>query len=68
MKITVRRGEIQKQRADALVVNLFAGATPSGATAAVDSAVDGQISAAIHLGDFSGASGETLLLLSLIHI
>lgn len=62
MKITVRKGEIQKQRADALVVNLFAGATPSGATAAVDGAVDGQISAAIRLGDFSGASGETLLL------
>jgi leucyl aminopeptidase len=64
MKITVRKGEIQKQRADALVVNLFAGATPSGATAAVDSALNGQISRAIELGDFSGASGETLLLYS----
>ena len=45
MKITVRRGEIQKQRADALVVNLFAGTTPSGETAAVDRALEGQISA-----------------------
>ena len=62
MKITVRRGEIQKQRADALVVNLFAGTTPSGATAAVDQALEGQISAAINLGDFSGISGEALLL------
>ena len=62
MKITVRRGEIQKQRADALVVNLFAGTTPSGETAAVDRALEGQISAAINLGDFSGSSCETLLL------
>ena len=62
MKIIVRRGEIQKQRADALVVNLFAGTTPSGATAAVDRALEGQISAAINLGDFSGTSGEALLL------
>lgn len=62
MKITVRRGEIQKQRADALVVSLFAGMTPSGETAAVDRALKGQISAAISLGDFSGTSGETLLL------
>ena len=62
MKITVSRGEIQKQRADALVVNLFAGTTPSGETAAVDRALEGQISAAINLGDFSGSSCETLLL------
>ena len=62
MKITVRRGEIQKQRADALVVNLFAGTTPSGETAAVDRALEGQISAAINLGDFSGSSCETLLI------
>ena len=62
MKITVRRGEIQNQRVDALVVNLFAGTNPSGATAALDRALEGQISATIKLRDFSGSSGETLLL------
>ena len=62
MKITVQQGEIQKQRSDALVVNLFADASPSGATGAVDAAIDGQISTAIRLGDFSGKAGESLLL------
>ncbi len=64
MKVTVRKGEIQKQRADALVVHLFADSAPGGATAAVDRALGGQIRAAIDLGDLTGASGETLLLYS----
>ncbi len=62
MNITVQQGEIQKQHRDAVVVNLFAGASPSGATGAVDAALAGSISAAIDLGDFRGESGESLLL------
>ena len=62
MDIKVIQGAIQKQDADVLVVNLFAGARPGGATGAVDQALDGQISAAIDLGDFEGKAGQTLLL------
>ena len=62
MKITVQQGEIQKENADALIVNLFFGAHPGGASGAVDQALDGQISAAIDLGDFKGEANETLLL------
>ena len=62
MDIKVIQGAIQKQDADVLVVNLFAGARPGGATGAVDQALDGQISAAIDLGDFEGKVGQTLLL------
>ena len=64
MNITVQQGEIQKQRSDALVVNLFSDANLGGATAAVDAALDGQIGAAINLGDFRGEAGESLLLYS----
>ena len=62
MNITVQQGEIQKQAADVLVVNLFSGARPGGAAGAVDQVIGGQISAAIDLGDFKGESSETLLL------
>ena len=62
MNITVLQGEIQKQVADVLIVNLFFGASPGGASGAVDKALGGQIAAAIELGDFSGSAGETLLL------
>ncbi len=62
MHITVLQGEIQKKAADVVVVNLFNGTRPSGASGAVDRAIDGQIAAAIDLGDFRGKSGETLLL------
>ena len=62
MDIKVIQGAIQKQDADVLVVNLFAGARPGGATGAVDQALGDQISAAIDLGDFEGKAGQTLLL------
>jgi leucyl aminopeptidase len=68
MNITVQQGEIQKQHYDALVVNLFAGASPSGATGAVNAAIDGQVGIAINLGDFRGEAGESLLLYTNGHI
>ena len=62
MNITVQQGEIQNRRDPALVVNLFEGAKPGGATGALDSALDGLITAAIASGDFTGKRNETLLL------
>jgi len=62
MKITVRQGEIQKHRDEAIVVNLFEGVRPGGATGAVDKGLGGLIAAAIDCGDFTGAKNDTLLL------
>jgi leucyl aminopeptidase len=67
MKISIVQKQIQALPADALIVNLFEGATtPSGATGAVDSALgatdgipgDGAISQLIKLGDFKGKLNE----------
>lgn len=59
----VVQGNIAEQSTDCLVVNLFEGVTePAGATGAVDSALDGAISALIESGDFTGAGGTTSLL------
>ena len=66
MKITVRQGEIQKARDEALVVNLFhTSATKvklGGATAAVDLALDGAIGRVLRSGDFTGEKNRTLVL------
>ncbi len=63
MKTELVVGDIRKQRADLLVVNLFEGVrNPGGATGAVDRAIGGAISAAIRDGDFRGKWGETLFL------
>ena len=62
MNITVQQGEIQKKKAPALVVNLFEGARPGGATGALDTALDGLLSAVIDSGDFSGKRDQVLLL------
>jgi leucyl aminopeptidase len=62
MNIRVLRGQIQKQRGEALVVNLFEGARPGGATRAVDQALGGLISQALDSGDFKGKKNELLLL------
>ena len=63
MNITVARGEIQKRREQALVVNLFEGVgQPGGATGAVDREIGGLIGRAIADGDFGGKKNETLLL------
>lgn len=62
MNIRVLTGQIQKQRSDAVVVNLFQGARPAGATRAVDEALGGLIGAALKSGDFAAKANETLLL------
>jgi leucyl aminopeptidase len=63
MKITVRQGSIQANEADAIIVNLFEGATePAGATGAVDKALDGAIGEVIAGGDLRGKLGQTLVL------
>ena len=68
MNITVQHGEIQKRSDEAIIVNLFEGTKPGGATAALDEAVDGLISAAIASGDFSGKRKQALLLYTGKHL
>ena len=62
MNITVQQGEIQKQAGEAVVVNLFQGVRPGGATKAVDAALGGLISEVVKSGDFEGKVNQTLLL------
>ncbi|MCB8927826.1 MAG: leucyl aminopeptidase [Ardenticatenaceae bacterium] len=59
MKIVVSQGEIQASAADTIIVNLFNDVTtPSGATGAIDQALDGAISELIASGDLTGKAGE----------
>ena len=59
MKIVVSQGEIQASAADTIIVNLFNDVTtPSGATGAIDQALDGAISELIANGDLTGKAGE----------
>ncbi len=59
MKTFVAQGQIQNQTADTLIVNLFDDVVaPSGATGAVDKALDGAISELIANGDISGKVDE----------
>ena len=63
MDIRVVRGDITQQQVGAIVVNLFEGVTaPSGATGAVDRALDGAISKLIEEGEIKGKRGETTLI------
>ena len=63
MDIQLKQGNITAEAADLVIVNLFQGVTaPGGATGAVDRALDGAISDVITAGDFTGKSGETLVL------
>jgi len=62
MNITVQQGEIQKRADAAVVVNLFEGAKPAGATAAMDTALGGLISTVLKSGDFSGKKNEIIVL------
>ena len=63
MNIGVTAGNIAEQDTGAVVVNLFEGVTtPSGATGAVDAALDGAISALISEGEITGKRGEITLI------
>lgn len=63
MEFEVIQGDITKQAADCIVVNLFEGVTePSGATGAVDQALGGAITFLIATKDFTGEAGTTALL------
>lgn len=63
MNISVSQGRIQESGADTLIVNLFDDVTtPSGATGAVDAALNGAISDLIAGGDLTGKAGTVGLL------
>jgi leucyl aminopeptidase len=63
MEISVRRGDIASYPAKAIIVALFEGTAPSGATAAVDQALGGAISQLIKEGEVHGKANE----LTLVH-
>ena len=59
MEFTVQSGDIAAWKGDGIVVNLFEGVTtPSGATGAVDKALEGLISRLIAQGDVKGKLGS----------
>ena len=61
MKVTVKSGGIADVKADAVIVNLFAGVkNPAGGTGAMATALGGKISALIKRFDFDGGLGENL--------
>lgn len=62
MEIKVVVGDITEVAADAIVVNLFQGVTdPSGATGAVDTALDDAISDLIADGEITGKRGNSVI-------
>ncbi|MEN6478884.1 MAG: leucyl aminopeptidase [Anaerolineales bacterium] len=63
MEIKVERGSVCAVATDLLVVNVLEGvAKPSGATGAVDAALQGAIAELITAGDIKGKEGEVTLL------
>lgn len=59
MNVDIVQGTIERIEADTIIVNLFDDVTtPSGATGAIDQALDGAISELIANGDLSGEMGE----------
>jgi leucyl aminopeptidase len=62
MDVRAISGAIQESDADAIVVNLFEGAQPGGATKAVDDRLGGAIRDLIEGGDFSGEAGQVAVL------
>ncbi|MBI2847195.1 MAG: leucyl aminopeptidase [Chloroflexi bacterium] len=62
MEIKVIAGDITKQPVDAIIVNLFEGTErPTGATAAVDQALEGAISRLIAQREAKGKKGEVTI-------
>jgi leucyl aminopeptidase len=62
MDVQVKVGAIRQVEADAIIVNLFEGAKPGGATGTVDKAMGGAITALVEAGDFSGKAGQVAVL------
>jgi leucyl aminopeptidase len=60
MKLKVIKANVTELETGAVVVNLFEGVTkPSGATGAIDRALDGQLTQMIADGELTGSLGET---------
>lgn len=63
MKIVLKNQKIETIPCDILIVNLFEGAkSPTGATAAVDIALNGELKKIIKEEDFKGQLGSTLVI------
>jgi len=63
VEIKVEAGDITKNEAKAIIVNLFEGVTkPGGGTGAVDKALGGGISQLIKEGEVKGKSGEVTVI------
>lgn len=62
MDIKAVAGRVESAAADAVIIDLFEDTELSGATAALDQALDGMISNLIEDGDFSGKSGQVAVL------
>lgn len=63
MDIRVLTGAILESDADAVVISLFEGVTtPEGTARLVDEALNGAVSDLLGAGDFSGASGQVVVL------
>ena len=63
MEIAIKAGQIQQEKVELIVVNLFEGVkTPGGATGAVDKALGGLITDLIASGDFTGKPNELAVL------
>ncbi len=62
MEINVSQGAIQEHDADTLIVNLFEGTAPGGATAAVDEALGREIGRLRELRDITGEFNSLLTL------
>ncbi len=63
MQITVRSGAAQRIAADALVLGILEGTSKlTGAAAAVDTATGRLVREVLKRGDFSGKSGQSVVL------
>jgi len=62
MDIKAKSGNILKEKSNAAVLTAFEGEKPSGLVAAADKATGGMVTRAIESGEFTGKTGETLLL------
>ena len=62
MEVKVVRGEIENHPADALILGLFEGSLPEGATHVVDEALSGAISELVGTGELDGKAGNIVVL------